>query len=313
MGGARRRTPTGSRSPGRGSSPTAAGRSTRPGWTSTTGWSTRCWSAGIAAGADAVPLGPAAGAGGRGRLAEPGHRRPVRRVRGDRGRRGSPTGCRMWITLNEPFVLTLLGLRARRARARPAAALRRAAGRPPPAARPRPGRAGAARGGRAEHRRSPTSHAPTLAGRATVAEDDARRPSCYDILHNRLFADPSCSGATRTGAARRCMPRAGRRATSTSSRTPLDWFGINYYNPTLSAPPGRGAAPADATGSAAGRDCRSSPGDRGLPDAPTSAGRSCRTALRELLVGAARPVRRPAAADLHHRERLLLRRRAGVE
>ena len=42
MAGPRASTPTGSRSPGRGSSPTGPGRSTRPAWTSTTGSSTSC-------------------------------------------------------------------------------------------------------------------------------------------------------------------------------------------------------------------------------------------------------------------------------
>ena len=46
--------------------------------------------------ADALPLGPAAGTGGRRRLARPGHRRPVRRVRRwsctTRSATGSPAG-----------------------------------------------------------------------------------------------------------------------------------------------------------------------------------------------------------------------------
>ena len=48
--------------------------------------------AGIAPVADALPLGPAAGARRRGRLAGPGHRRPVRRLRGRRWCARSATG-----------------------------------------------------------------------------------------------------------------------------------------------------------------------------------------------------------------------------
>ena len=84
--------PTGSRWPGRGSSPTAPARSTRAGWTSTTGWSTSCSAAGIDPMRHALPLGPAAGAGGPGRLDRPGHRRALRRVRRRSCTPGSATG-----------------------------------------------------------------------------------------------------------------------------------------------------------------------------------------------------------------------------
>ena len=54
--------------------------------------------AGIKPAVDAVPLGPAAGAGGRGRLALARHRLPVRRLRGGgratAGRSGRTCGCR---------------------------------------------------------------------------------------------------------------------------------------------------------------------------------------------------------------------------
>ena len=68
-------TPTASRSPGRASSPTARVRSTPPGSTSTRRLVDELLAAGIRPVGHAVPLGPAPGAGGRGRLAGARHRR----------------------------------------------------------------------------------------------------------------------------------------------------------------------------------------------------------------------------------------------
>ena len=70
-------------------------RSTRRASTSTRGWSTGCWSAGVAPGRHAVPLGPAAGAGGRRRLGRPGHRAAVRGLRRARRRRARRPDARL--------------------------------------------------------------------------------------------------------------------------------------------------------------------------------------------------------------------------
>ena len=87
-------------------------RSSRAGSPTTTGWSTGCSARGVAADGDALPLGPAAAARGRRRLA--GARRPPS---------GSPTtprsctttsatGCSIWATHNEPWCAAYLGYAA---------------------------------------------------------------------------------------------------------------------------------------------------------------------------------------------------------
>ena len=82
--------PTASRWPGRGCDPTA-GRSTRPVSRSTTDSSTSC-SPRHRAVADALPLGPPAGARGRGRVDQSGHRAPLRGLRPVRLRRARRPG-----------------------------------------------------------------------------------------------------------------------------------------------------------------------------------------------------------------------------
>ncbi len=75
---------------------------------------------------DAVPLGPAAGAGGRRRLAEPGHRLPVRRLR-HAGLRQAPGPGGHVHHAERAVVLGVARLPRRRARARPARLRRRPA------------------------------------------------------------------------------------------------------------------------------------------------------------------------------------------
>jgi hypothetical protein len=98
-------------------------------------------------GRHAVPLGPPAGAGGRGRLGQPRDRDQVRRVRPDRrrgpGRQGHPVDHPQ-----RAVVLRLPRLRLRRARPRPRGARRRAGRRAPPQPRARPGRPRDPRGAR---------------------------------------------------------------------------------------------------------------------------------------------------------------------
>ena len=228
---------TGSRWPGRGSSPTAPGRSTRAGWTSTTGSWTSCSAAGIDAVRHALPLGPAAGAGGPRRLAGPGHRRALRRLR--RGWSHDRLGDRVdiWTTLNEPWCSAFLGYAQRRARARPhgpGGGLRR---RPPPAARPRPGGAGAARGRRRAASASPSTSAAVCPADPTAPADARRGP------RGRRPAEPALP---RPDAARRVPGRrAGGHwprsptwrscatATRRSSARRSTCSGINYYTPRV--------------------------------------------------------------------------------
>ena len=126
--------------------------------------------AGIDALGHALPLGPAAGARGRRRLAGPRHRRPLRRAtRRSSARRsatGSSTGPRS----------TSRGARrssaTARACTRPACrARRRRRRRAPPDARPRPGGAGAARGGAGREVGITLNLYPV-----TPADDRPRRP-----------------------------------------------------------------------------------------------------------------------------------------
>ena len=101
------------------------------------------------------------------------------------------------------------GPRARRARPRQAAPVRRAAGRPPPAARPRSRRTGAARGRRHRHRDRQLAR-PDLAG--LRGAEDVEAAGFYDLLLNRLFADPVLLGPV-PGRHRRVDARRRRGAT----------------------------------------------------------------------------------------------------
>ena len=158
--------------------------------------------------ADALPLGPAAGARGRGRLARARHRAAVRRLRRPGARRARRPGTRLDHD-ERALVLGLPRLRLRRARAGPHRAGGVRTRRAPPAARPRAGRAGHPRRASRWPRRSasPSTCTPCSRG-ATSAEDAGRGAGCVDGLQNRLFLDPVLLGplprrrARRPGAAR---------------------------------------------------------------------------------------------------------------
>jgi beta-glucosidase len=86
------------------------------------------------------------------------------------------------------------------------------------------------------------SHTPVWP--ATGAEPDVAAADLYDILMNRLFSDPLLTGRYPDGFAEAMPLRDGDLETISA---PLDWYGINYYNPTrVGAPlPGK---PADFAG-----------------------------------------------------------------
>ena len=103
---------------------------------------------------------------------------------------------RTWTTLNEPWCSAYLGLRQRRARARPAGPGRGVRRRAPPAARPRPGGAGAAVGGRADHRH----HAEPgvgVPGRPGQRRRPGRRPHRRRPVTTGSSSTRCCAAGTR--------------------------------------------------------------------------------------------------------------------
>ena len=212
---------------------------------------------------DALPLGHAAGARGRGRLARARDRRRVRRVR--RGRRGAPRRPRRPLDHAQRAVGRRVG-RPRLGPPRPGPHLRRRRARDgaPPAALARPGgRDPAPRvaEGRGRH------HAePRHAVRGSDDPEDVAAARWVDGLHNRWFLDPIFRGAypadmleawrdiAARGPATATWRRSPRRSTSSASTT----------TPRRSSPPTRTAA---ARASSAAR----------TSTAPTWAGRSSPT------------------------------------
>ena len=192
---------------------------------------------------DALPLGPAAGARGRGRLAGPRHGRPVRRVRARWSTARSATGCGHWTTLNEPWCSAFLGYgsgahapgRQRRRRRGPGGA--------PPAARPRAGRRRDARA-RPDTQVGITLNLYAVSPATTVGRGRRRRPP------DRRAGQPDLP---RPGAARRVPGRRGGRprrrhrlrrtcatATWRSSRAPLSTARHQLLQPARGR---RGAGP----------------------------------------------------------------------
>ena len=150
--------------------------------------------AGIKPFVDALPLGPAAGARGRGRLAGARDGRRVRRVR--RGRRRPARRPRRALDHAERAVGRVLARATASASTRPGAQsrARRARGGAPPAALARPGRRGApprvARRAGRDHARPLRRSIPRRAH-----EDDVAAARHFDGFHNRWFLDPVFRGA----------------------------------------------------------------------------------------------------------------------
>lgn len=163
----------------------------------------------------------------------------------------------MWITINEPAEVTMLGYalgehapgRALLFDALPAAhhqllahglAVRalRAAG--------------------ADNIGIALSHAPVWT--AGDSDEDRFGAELYDTLTNWLFADPVLTGRYPDDGLAALMPGPVSDDLKVIS-TPLDWYGVNYYNPTLVGAPGR-------------RPWRPSPASRCPPDSPSAYARS---------------------------------------
>ncbi|MBM7171729.1 beta-glucosidase [Streptomyces sp. G44] len=79
------------------------------------------------------------------------------------------------------------------------------------------------------------SHGPTWS--ASPAEEDTAAADFYDVLLNRLFADPLLLGRYPDGCGE-LMPAGDLDADLEVIAEPLDWYGINFYQPTrVGAPP----------------------------------------------------------------------------
>ena len=200
---------TGSRWPGRGCSPTGAGPANPAGLDFYRRLVDELLGHGHRALAHALPLGPAAAAGGRRRLAGPGHRRPVRRLRRARARRarrpGARTGPRSTSRGARRSSATRSGVHAP-GRTEPARGPGRRA---PPAARPRAGRPGAAGAATRAAQLGITLNLYPVDPASGPAEDaDAARR--IDGLANRFFLDPVLRGPLPGGRAWPTSPRCQR-------------------------------------------------------------------------------------------------------
>ncbi|MCD0449767.1 beta-glucosidase [Actinocorallia sp. API 0066] len=88
-----------------------------------------------------------------------------------------------------------------------------------------------------------TNHTPVWAASDDPADVEAA--AFYDLLWNRLVADPILLGAYPEGFAE-LMPGPVADDLKTIA-APLDFYGINYYNPTAIQAPGKTSGPATAT------------------------------------------------------------------
>ncbi|MEU7183998.1 MULTISPECIES: GH1 family beta-glucosidase [Streptomyces] len=150
-----------------------------------------------------------------------------------------------WITLNEPAELTLLGYGLGQ----------HAPGRElvfdalPAAHHQLLGHGLAVQALRARGARSigiANSHGPTWP--ASAAEADTAAADLYDLLLNRLFADPVLLGRYPDEDLAALLPGPVADDLRVISE-PLDWYGINYYQPTLvGAPDPAATGPADFGG-----------------------------------------------------------------
>ena len=191
-------------------------------------------------GGHALPLGPAAGPGGSGRLAGPGHRPALRRVRRPSSRGAWATGS----THGSPSTRRSSSRRTvtRSAPTRPGAPCSSTRSQPPttsssltdwrprPSAPPSPGRGWASP--TTSRRSCPTVDSP----------EDAAAAAALDAIQNRTYLDPCLLGSypemeeVGIPTDRTCV-RDGDLATIAQ---PLDVLGVNYYNPTRVKAPGQG-------------------------------------------------------------------------
>lgn len=113
------------------------------------------------------------------------------------------------------------------------------------------------------------SHGPTWA--ASQEQADVEAAGFYDLLLNRLFAEPVLLGEYPEGIGE-LMPGTDIGSDLKVISEPIDWYGVNYYAPTrVGAPRARtsssAASPSPPNSPSPSRRSRASP-------RPTSAGRS---------------------------------------
>ena len=138
-----------------------------------------------------------------------------------------------WITLNEPAELTLLGYGL----GEHAPGKRLLFDALPVAHHQLLGHGLAVQALRARGARSigiANSHGPVWP--VSDGEKDTEAAELYDVLTNRMFADPLLLGSYPDEALAAMMPGPVDEDLKTISE-PLDWYGINYYQPTLVGAP----------------------------------------------------------------------------
>ncbi|MEV0278212.1 GH1 family beta-glucosidase [Streptomyces sp. NPDC050610] len=139
----------------------------------------------------------------------------------------------MWITINEPAELTLLGYGL----GEHAPGRRLLFDALPAAHHQLLGHGLAVQALRARGARSigvANSHGPTWA--ASDAAADREAADLYDLLLNRLFAEPILLGRYPDQGIADAMPGPVEEDLKTIAE-PLDWYGVNYYQPTLVGAP----------------------------------------------------------------------------
>ncbi|MFH8343800.1 GH1 family beta-glucosidase [Streptomyces sp. NPDC018045] len=91
------------------------------------------------------------------------------------------------------------------------------------------------------------SHGPTWAASESAADQEAA--GLYDLLLNRLFAEPVLLGRYPEADLTAALLSGTADADLKVIGEPLDWYGINYYQPTLvGAPDAEGPGPAGFAG-----------------------------------------------------------------